>query len=85
MNILVTGGSGFIGSALIEYIFSTTKYNILNVDKLTCTSCNSFSKRITKNKRYTFSNLIYVSNKMSNLLKSFKPHIFIAYGCRKPC
>ncbi len=77
MNILVTGGSGFIGSALIEYIFSTTKYNILNVDKLTYASYHSFSKKITTNKRYTFKKLDICSNKMSNLLKNFQPDILL--------
>ena len=35
MRILITGGAGFIGSALIRYIVRNTSYNVLNVDKLT--------------------------------------------------
>ncbi len=36
-NILVTGGSGFIGSNFIHYLFSNTKFagRIINADKLT--------------------------------------------------
>ena len=35
MNILVTGGYGFIGSNLIKYLLKFENYNILNIDKLT--------------------------------------------------
>ena len=35
MNIIVTGGLGFIGSALIRYLISKTKNNVLNIDSIT--------------------------------------------------
>jgi dTDP-glucose 4,6-dehydratase len=35
MKILVTGGAGFIGSAVIRHIIEKTKDSIVNVDKLT--------------------------------------------------
>jgi dTDP-glucose 4,6-dehydratase len=35
MKILITGGAGFIGSALIRYLAENTGYNILNIDSLT--------------------------------------------------
>ena len=35
MKILVTGGAGFIGSALIRYLVNVQKYDVVNVDKLT--------------------------------------------------
>lgn len=35
MKILVTGGAGFIGSALIRYLIGTTNHQVVNVDKLT--------------------------------------------------
>ena len=35
MKILITGGAGFIGSALIRYLINNTKHNVLNIDKLT--------------------------------------------------
>ena len=34
-KILVTGGAGFIGSALIRYIINNTNHSVVNVDKLT--------------------------------------------------
>jgi dTDP-glucose 4,6-dehydratase len=35
MRLLITGGAGFIGSALIRQLLSETDYEIANVDKLT--------------------------------------------------
>jgi len=35
MKMLITGGAGFIGSALIRYLVKKTNYNILNIDNLT--------------------------------------------------
>jgi len=34
-RILVTGGAGFIGSALIRYIINETSHEVINIDKLT--------------------------------------------------
>ena len=34
-KILITGGAGFIGSALIRHIISNTENSVINVDKLT--------------------------------------------------
>ncbi len=35
MKILITGGAGFIGSAVVRHIIQNTKNEVLNVDKLT--------------------------------------------------
>ena len=35
MNILVTGGAGFIGSNFIKYMLSKYDYTIINLDLLT--------------------------------------------------
>ena len=35
MRILVTGGAGFIGSAVVRYLVQVVGAQVLNVDKLT--------------------------------------------------
>ena len=35
MNILITGGAGFIGSAVVRHIIRHTADSVINVDKLT--------------------------------------------------
>jgi len=34
-KLLITGGAGFIGSAVIRHIIENTDHSVLNVDKLT--------------------------------------------------
>ena len=44
-NILITGGAGFIGSALVKKLVMK-KYNIINVDKLSYASDLNNLKKI---------------------------------------
>ena len=53
-RILITGGSGFIGSALIRYIINQTQDSVINVDKLTYAANQSALKEVENNPRYTF-------------------------------
>nr|WP_319527002.1 dTDP-glucose 4,6-dehydratase [Pseudomonas laurentiana] len=54
MRILVTGGAGFIGSALIRHLIETTAYEVLNLDKLTYAGNLESLSSIATNTRYEF-------------------------------
>lgn len=55
INILITGGCGFIGSNFINYIFKKKKYNIINLDAVYyCANKNNIKKEIRKSKNYKF-------------------------------
>ena len=53
-TFLITGGAGFIGSALIRYIINNTSYKVINIDKLTYAGNLESLKSIEGNKRYVF-------------------------------
>lgn len=53
-TILITGGAGFIGSALINFIIKNTNHKIVNIDKLTYASSLSSLESISKKPNYTF-------------------------------
>lgn len=54
MNILVTGGAGFIGSALVRYIINNTNNSVINVDKLTYAGNLKSLESVSENDRYFF-------------------------------
>ncbi|MCJ8519280.1 dTDP-glucose 4,6-dehydratase [Pseudorhizobium tarimense] len=52
MIVLVTGGAGFIGSALIRHILRTTDWRVVNVDCLTYAANLAALERLADDPRY---------------------------------
>lgn len=54
MKILVTGGSGFIGSALIRHLIAETHHHVLNVDCLTYAASQDSLAAVDGSDKYQF-------------------------------
>ena len=75
-QILVTGGAGFIGSALIRHIINNTEHDIINVDKLTYAGNLDTLTTISQNPRYNFKKLdICERNQIKEVFEVYKPDI----------
>lgn len=74
MRILVTGGAGFIGSALVRHLVKNVGAEVLNVDKLTYAGNLASLKEIEGASNYQFLQAdICDLQKMSEAMTSFKP------------
>ena len=54
MNILVTGGAGFIGSALVRHLIHDTEHRVVNVDLLTYAGNPASLASVADSSRYHF-------------------------------
>jgi len=77
-NILITGGAGFIGSAVIRFIIDNTNHNIVNLDKLTYAGNLKSLSSVESNSRYHFEKTdICNSVDISQILQKHQPDIII--------
>ena len=77
-RIIVTGGSGFIGSALIRHLINNTKHKVMNIDKLTYASNQKSLNEIKSHNNYIFKKIDICSHsKIKNVFKSYRPNIII--------
>lgn len=74
MNILVTGGAGFIGSAVVRHLIQNTQHHVLNVDKLTYAGNLESLSEIDQDPRYQFVQAdICDATYLTKIFKDFKP------------
>ena len=76
MKILVTGGAGFIGSALVRYIINNTNESVICLDKLTYAGNLNSLHEIAENERYFFEK-VDICNKyeVSRVFKEYMPDV----------
>ena len=75
-TILVTGGAGFIGSALIRHIIKDNQHRVVNVDKLSYSGNLESLESIDQNKDYIFEQVdICDENELNRVFKKNKPDV----------
>lgn len=74
MRVLVTGGAGFIGSAVIRHLVLEKGYDVLNVDKLTYAGTLTSLKSVENNPLYRFLKAdICDGQAMAEAFDNFRP------------
>ena len=75
MRILITGGAGFIGSAVVRQLIERTEHLVLNVDKLTYAASQDSLASVAGHPRYGFRNLdICDQAGLAKAFRDFRPH-----------
>ncbi|MZI95812.1 dTDP-glucose 4,6-dehydratase [Vibrio sp. CAIM 722] len=74
MKILVTGGAGFIGSAVVRHIIDNTADHVINVDKLTYAGNLESLSSVESSERYAFEQVdICDRAEMDRIFATHKP------------
>ena len=85
MKILVTGGAGFIGSALVRHLLLESGHEVLNLDKLTYAGVLESLAEVADNSRYRFvQGDICDAALVANLLDEFQPDIVAHLAAESP-
>ena len=73
-TVLITGGAGFIGSALVRYLINDTDLKVVNVDKLTYAgSLHSLGGSDASDRHHFHQNDIIDGTAMRELFQTYKP------------
>ena len=75
-RILLTGGAGFIGSALVRHLIENTEHRVLNVDKVTYAGNLDSLRTVEASNRYAFLQAdICDAAAMRSAIHEFRPEV----------
>jgi len=78
MKVVVTGGAGFIGSALIRHILQHSDFHVINIDKLTYAGNLQTIQEVSNKKSYKFFQIdITEQKKVEQVLLEEKPDLLM--------
>lgn len=74
-KILITGGSGFVGSALIRFLIKETGHEVINIDKLTYAGNQESLAEIADYERYSFEQTdICEEVRLAEIFNRYRPN-----------
>ncbi len=77
-KLIVTGGAGFIGSALIRFIINNTEFSVCNIDKLTYAGNLESLPGLEENDRYNFQQVdICNKDEIKRIITDFNPNAIV--------
>lgn len=76
--IFVTGGAGFIGSAVIRHLINDTDHKVINIDKLTYAGNLESINSVCDSPRYIFEQVdICDAHEIKRVLNQYRPDIIM--------